>query len=80
MGAYVSSIGDGPGKEMTVVENIFLGAEKARFDHRPDEALQRRELLGRFGLNVPGPDWHASGQQQMVEIAKALRGTEAADG
>lgn len=66
-------------KEMTVTENIFLGAEKARFGIIDQMRMysETRELLGRFGLNVPGSALVGTlgvGQQQMVEIAKALRG------
>lgn len=66
-------------KQMTVAENIFLGAEPARYGVVDQMRLysDTRELLGRSGLNVPGAalvETLGVGQQQMVEIAKALRG------
>ncbi len=66
-------------KQMTVAENIFLGAERARYGIVDQMKLysETRELLSRFGLNVPATAFVGTlgvGQQQMVEIAKALRG------
>lgn len=66
-------------KQMTVAENIFLGAETARYGVVDEMRLysDTRELLSRTGLNVPGTALVGTlgvGQQQMVEIAKALRG------
>lgn len=66
-------------KQMTVAENIFLGAETAKYGIIDQMSLysETRELLRRSGLNVPGTALVRTlgvGQQQMVEIAKALRG------
>lgn len=64
-------------KEMTVGENIFLGREPSRWGVIRWEELYRRaqEMLGRLHLDI---DAHTPiknlgiGQQQLVEIAKAL--------
>lgn len=66
-------------KQMTVAENVFLGAETTRYGIIDQMRLygDTRELLSRSGLNVPGTALVGTlgvGQQQMVEIAKALRG------
>jgi len=66
-------------KQMTVAENVFLGAEPARYGVVDQMRLysDTRELLSRSGLNVPGAtlvETLGVGQQQTVEIAKALRG------
>lgn len=64
-------------KELSVMENIFLGNELGSFARLNDEAMHRRttELLARVKLNVL-PDTPVGelgvGQQQLVEIAKAL--------
>lgn len=66
-------------KQLTVAENIFLGAEPMSLGVI-DLMRQNREaraLLDRIGLDVPETtpvDKLGVGQQQMVEIAKALRG------
>ncbi len=64
--------------EMTVAENVFLGSEPRRFglvDH--DRMLTDTvRLLERYGIDVPAAAKVGSlgvGQQQLVEIAKALR-------
>jgi ABC-type sugar transport system ATPase subunit len=66
--------------EMTVAENIFLGAVPRLGGHLPviDRRVMRekaRELLGRLGLPID-PDRKARelspGYQQMVEIARAI--------
>src|ERR1044072_8264170 len=64
-------------KEMSIAENIFLGREPRRFGVIRREELYRRaqKLLTDVGLKV---DSHTLlrnlgiGQQQLVEIAKAL--------
>src|SRR5690606_22864169 len=66
-------------KQMTVAENIFLGAEPTSFSVINTMKLNRdaRALLDRIGLDVPETALVGNlgvGQQQMVEIAKALRG------
>lgn len=66
-------------KQMTVAENVFLGAEPARFGIVNEMRLysDTRSLLDRIGLDVPETALISSlgvGQRQMVEIAKALRG------
>lgn len=65
--------------QMTVAENIFLGAEPNRYGVINQDQLYRdtEELLQRYNLNVPYNARVNSlgvGQQQMVEIAKALSG------
>lgn len=67
-------------RQMTVAENIFLGAEPTGMGVVQTMKLnsQARELLDRIGLDIPETTLVgdlAIGQQQMVEIAKALRGT-----
>ena len=66
-------------KQMSVAENVFLGAEPAQFGVVNQMKLhsETRTLLDRVGLNAPETALVSSlgvGQQQMVEIAKALRG------
>lgn len=66
-------------KQMTIAENVFLGAEPARFGLVNLMKLhsETRALLDRVGLGVAETALVSSlgvGQQQMVEIAKALRG------
>ena len=66
-------------KQMTEAGNFFLGSEPARFGLVNDMRLysDTRALLDRVGLDVPETALISSlgiGQQQMVEIAKALRG------
>ena len=64
-------------KELSVMENIFLGNELGSFARLNDEEMHRRtsELLARVKLDVL-PDTPIRdlgvGQQQLVEIAKAL--------
>ncbi len=63
--------------EMTIGENIFLGREPSRFGFVDwDQVYARsRELLKKVGLNVNPRDqvkFLGIGQQQLVEIAKAL--------
>lgn len=64
-------------KELSVMENIFLGNEMGSFARLDDEAMYRRasELLARVKLDIL-PDTLVRelgvGQQQLVEIAKAL--------
>lgn len=64
-------------RQLTVLENIFLGAEIARFGVVDDETmtLRCRQLLARVRLDVD-PATRVSelspGQQQLVEIARAL--------
>ena len=64
--------------EMTVAENVFLGAEPARGFLIDGERMRRetRGLLERFGLDID-PDAKAGelgvGRRQLVEIVKALR-------
>ena len=63
--------------EMTVAENIYLGKEPCQFGTIDRHRLYHEagELLSQFGLTIP---LHKSvhelgiGQQQLVEIAKAL--------
>jgi len=67
-------------KQMTVAENVFLGAETTRYGIIDQMRLygDTRELLSRSGLNVPGTALVGTlgvGQQQMVEIAKAFART-----
>src|SRR5690625_5124445 len=66
-------------KQLTVAENIFLGAEPMFFGviDLMQQNRDARELLDRIGLDVSETfqvDKLGVGQQQMVEIAKALRG------
>ena len=64
--------------EMTVAENVFLGHEPRRFglidhDRMFTDAVR---LLERYGIDVPAAAKAGAlgvGQQQLVEIAKALR-------
>ncbi|MBV1787636.1 xylose ABC transporter ATP-binding protein [Marinobacterium sp. D7] len=64
-------------KEMTVLENIFLGNEITHWGRLNTEAMFKRtqELLKRVQLDI-NPDTPLKelgvGQQQLVEIAKAL--------
>ena len=64
-------------RQLTVVENIFLGAELGRFGMVDDETMTLRcqQLLARVKLDV-SPDTKVGdlglGQQQLVEIARAL--------
>jgi len=65
-------------EELTVAENIFLGAEPKRglFIDWPRVRREARELLDRFGVALD-PDTPCRqlgvGQKQLVEIVKALR-------
>ena len=63
--------------EMTVAENIYLGKEPRRFGVIDRQRLYHEagELLSQFGLAIPleKPVYELGiGQQQLVEIAKAL--------
>ena len=63
--------------EMTVAENIYLGKEPERFNIIDKERLYHdaRHLLSQLGLSLPleRPVYELGiGQQQLVEIAKAL--------
>ena len=63
--------------EMTVAENIYLGQEPCRFGLIDKRRLHRdaAQLLSQFGLRLPlqTPVHELGiGQQQLVEIAKAL--------
>ena len=63
--------------EMTVAENIYLGREPRRFGVIDRHRLYHEagELLSQFGLAIPlqKPVYELGiGQQQLVEIAKAL--------
>ena len=63
--------------EMTVAENIYLGKEPRRFGVIDRHRLYHEagELLSQFGLAIPleKPVYELGiGQQQLVEIAKAL--------
>ena len=63
--------------EMTVAENIYLGREPRRFGVIDRQRLYHEagELLSQFGLAIPlhTPVYELGiGQQQLVEIAKAL--------
>ncbi len=65
-------------EELTVAENIFLGAEPRRGLFLDWARMRReaRELLARFGVELdPDTPCHALGvgQKQLVEIVKALR-------
>jgi ribose transport system ATP-binding protein len=65
---------------LSIAANLFLGRERTRggwlgWLNRGDEAQQARLLLDRVGLNVPPARLVgdlALGQQQLVEIARAL--------
>ena len=65
-------------EEMTVAENIFLGAEPRRGPFVDALRMRReaRELLARFGVAID-PELPCArlgvGQKQLVEIVKALR-------
>ncbi|PZL87314.1 D-xylose ABC transporter ATP-binding protein [Pantoea sp. ARC270] len=64
-------------RQLTVMENIFLGAELSRFGMVDDETMTLRcqQLLARVGLNVSPATRLGElglGQQQLVEIARAL--------
>lgn len=64
-------------RQLTVMENIFLGAELGRFGMVDDETMTLRcqQLLARVKLDV-SPETKVGdlglGQQQLVEIARAL--------
>lgn len=64
-------------KHLTILENIFLGAEITRFGVLDYETMTLRcqKLLAQVSLNI-SPDTRVGelglGQQQLVEIAKAL--------
>ncbi|HEX8296602.1 MAG TPA: sugar ABC transporter ATP-binding protein [Chthoniobacteraceae bacterium] len=65
-------------EELTVAENIFLGAEPVRFGliDWPRVQLEARELLERFGVKIDPMAKCGSlgvGERQLVEIVKALR-------
>jgi ribose transport system ATP-binding protein len=64
--------------ELTVAENVFLGIERrSRLGGLDTRAMDQecRQLLRRFNLDVP-PNrpvkWLRVGEQQLVEVAKAL--------
>ncbi len=64
-------------ENMTVAENIFLGAEPCRFGLIDWDRMFREaaELIGRFGLKLDPAercDRLGIGQKQLVEIVKAL--------
>ena len=64
--------------QMTVEENIFLGAEESRRGFLVKKNMRRRarELLDRLGFNLPTDarvDSLSRAERQMVEIAKAFR-------
>jgi D-xylose transport system ATP-binding protein len=65
-------------EELTVAENIFLGAEATRFGFVDWSRVRReaRELLARFDVQLD-PDMPCRqlgvGERQLVEIVKALR-------
>ena len=64
-------------RQLTVMENIFLGAELGRFGMVDDETMTLRcqQLLERVKLNVSPATKVGElglGQQQLVEIARAL--------
>src|SRR6478609_8479816 len=64
--------------ELTVAENIFLGAEPTRFGmiDWPRVRREARELLAKFGVDLdPDVPCRQLGiaQKQLVEIVKALR-------
>jgi D-xylose transport system ATP-binding protein len=63
--------------EMTVAENIFLGREPTRFGFIDRDAMytEAQRLLDGFGIHIAASALVSSlgvGQQQLVEIAKAL--------
>ena len=64
-------------RQLTVMQNIFLGSEITRYGAVDDEAMALRcqTLLAQVKLNI-SPDTRVSelglGQQQLVEIARAL--------
>lgn len=63
--------------EMTVAENIFLGREPTRFGFidRDKMYTEAQKLLDGFGIHIAASALVATlgvGQQQLVEIAKAL--------
>ena len=63
--------------EMTVAENIYLGKEPQRFSIIDKQRLYHdaEQLLSQLGLSIPSdrPVYELGiGQQQLVEIAKAL--------
>jgi ribose transport system ATP-binding protein len=63
--------------ELTVAENIFLGRERTRLGGLDIKGMDAecRALLERFNLEIP-PNrpikWLRVGEQQLVEVAKAL--------
>ena len=64
--------------QMTVEENIFLGAEESRRGFLAKKSMRRRarELLDRLGFNLASDarvDSLSRAERQMVEIAKAFR-------
>jgi ribose transport system ATP-binding protein len=65
-------------QELTVAENIFLGSEiRGRLGGLDIGAMEResRRLLQRFNLDIPPSrpvKWLRVGEQQLVEVAKAL--------
>jgi D-xylose transport system ATP-binding protein len=64
-------------QQLTVGENVFLGREPLRRGaiNWPRLNADTREILTRYNLNIPPHEKVANlgvGQQQMVEIAKAL--------
>ena len=70
--------------EMTVAENIYLGKEPQRFGVIDKQRLYHDagQLLSQFGLTLPldRPVYELGiGQQQLVEIAKALERSLQAD-
>ena len=70
--------------EMTVAENIYLGKEPQRFGVIDKQRLYHDagQLLSQFGLTLPldRPVYELGiGQQQLVEIAKALERSWQAD-
>ena len=70
--------------EMTVAENIYLGKEPCQFGTIDRHRLYHEadEILSQFGLTIPlhRPVHELGiGQQQLVEIAKALRRSLQAD-
>lgn len=70
--------------EMTVAENIYLGKEPQRLSIIDKQRLYHdaEQLISQFGLTIPldRPVYELGiGQQQLVEIAKALEGSLHAD-
>lgn len=64
--------------QMTVEENIFLGAEESRRGFLSKRSMRRRarELLDKLGFDLPiqaRVDSLSRAERQMVEIAKAFR-------